>query len=239
MKVFVQENIKGQELPHFYGVRDAMVLRGHEVIPFKHEDVVGLSFDEDCIVYGGVTTVEKALSAMGMEIPITPTIPEQWHDFAGRDYKYTTLGECNGKVNRMEFDFFVKPAETHHKVFNGVAVRRYSDSLKFMSIPSETPVFVSDLLDIVTEYRCLFCFGDLNYGTHYSGDFTKYPDWDKIKAHAKKNYFRDIYVLDFGLTAEGETILIEANDIIACGYYGCPPHLFCELLEKRWEELRK
>ena len=45
------------------------------------------------------------------------------------------------------------------------------------------------------------------------------------------------YGLDFGVTADGRTLLVEANDGFALGCYGLDPVIYAEMLEARWCEL--
>lgn len=45
------------------------------------------------------------------------------------------------------------------------------------------------------------------------------------------------YSLDFGVTADGRTLLVEANDAFALGAYGLEPVVYARMLEDRWLEL--
>jgi ATP-grasp domain, R2K clade family 2 len=45
------------------------------------------------------------------------------------------------------------------------------------------------------------------------------------------------YAIDFGVTATGETLMIEVNDGYALGNYGLPPIYYTQLLSARWSEL--
>lgn len=237
MKVFVQDYREYKSKPHFHGVYECMLERGHEVIRFVSGDELELC--EDSIVYGGVKSVTESLIQLGLEIPDVPTIPNQWKSFAKRKYSVMPFSEISQKIGNNEFGFFIKPVE--HKLFNGCPITCFSDFLKVPHLPPETPIFYSELKNIISEYRCIFQFGELKYGAHYTGDFRAAPDWEQIEYFAKNNdsYIQNAIILDFGVTAEGETILIEANDVISAGYYGTPRHLFCESLEIRWDELKR
>jgi hypothetical protein len=74
----------------------------------------------------------------------------------------------------------------------------------------------------------------------YSGDFRIYPDCRVIENAI--NDFKDApagYVIDFGVTSAGETVLIECNDGWSVGSYGCDPRIYTDMLCKRWIELTK
>lgn len=45
------------------------------------------------------------------------------------------------------------------------------------------------------------------------------------------------YVLDWGVTAKGETVLVEANDGMSFGHYGLPPVSYARMIAARWYEL--
>lgn len=43
--------------------------------------------------------------------------------------------------------------------------------------------------------------------------------------------------LDFGVTEDGRTLLIEMNDGYSLGFYGLEPALYARVLAARWAEL--
>lgn len=45
------------------------------------------------------------------------------------------------------------------------------------------------------------------------------------------------YALDFGVTDEGQTLLVEFNDFTSLGSYGLDPKLYASLITERWMEL--
>lgn len=45
------------------------------------------------------------------------------------------------------------------------------------------------------------------------------------------------YALDFGVTKDGETILVEVNNTCSIGSYGLEPVLYARFLSARWVEL--
>lgn len=46
-------------------------------------------------------------------------------------------------------------------------------------------------------------------------------------------------MLDFGVTSDGRTLLIEMNDGYSLGAYGLEPELYAKLLTARWAELNR
>lgn len=57
---------------------------------------------------------------------------------------------------------------------------------------------------------------------------------DAIKAYSTAPH---AYGIDFGVTSNGETLLVEVNEGYALGCYGLSPHLYARLLITRWAEL--
>lgn len=43
--------------------------------------------------------------------------------------------------------------------------------------------------------------------------------------------------MDWGITAKGETVLIEVNDAVALGNYGLEGRLHTAMIEARWRQL--
>lgn len=45
------------------------------------------------------------------------------------------------------------------------------------------------------------------------------------------------YGIDFGVTSNGEALLVEVNEGYALGCYGLFPHLYAKFIITRWAEL--
>lgn len=73
---------------------------------------------------------------------------------------------------------------------------------------------------------------------HYWGDPLMFPD-SKVIQRAIKDYTSapDAYGIDFGVTKDGRTLLIEVNDAWALGCYGLESHLYAKFLLTRWTQL--
>ncbi len=76
--------------------------------------------------------------------------------------------------------------------------------------------------------------------THYTykGDWRKHYDYKVIENAV--NEFTSApagYAVDFGLTDDGRTLLIEVNDGYSLGCYGLMHINYAKLLSARWAEL--
>jgi hypothetical protein len=132
----------------------------------------------------------------------------------------------------------VKPVPSDRKLFDGVVFRAFKDMIPTAYIPPDQPVVCSEVVEFVTEYRVFVLEQDVIGIKHYKGDFRRYPDCAVVDA-AVAAYWPSpsAYGIDFGVTRDGRTLLVETNDGYSLGCYGLPPLLYSTLLERRWLEL--
>jgi hypothetical protein len=114
-----------------------------------------------------------------------------------------------------------------------------NDLEEYHNLPLETKVFCSEPLNIISEYRCFVRYGKLLGCQRYNGG-NQELDINLIE-NAITDYVDspNAYVLDFGITDKGETILIEVNDGFSLGCYGLSPKKYALFLITRWCELLK
>lgn len=70
--------------------------------------------------------------------------------------------------------------------------------------------------------------------------FMEHPRFEKDCYYCPDSsvYFvPDAYGIDFGVTKDGRTLLIEVNDAWALGCYGLESHLYAKFLLTRWAQL--
>lgn len=86
-------------------------------------------------------------------------------------------------------------------------------------IPAGT-YLVSDLIQIISEWRAFVCNGELVGIQHYAGDFRIFPDVSFVEGMVSlyTNGPRS-YTLDIGVNEEGN-FLIESHPFVSCGLYG-------------------
>jgi len=71
-----------------------------------------------------------------------------------------------------------------------------------------------------------------------SGDYRFYPDYRVIEAAMFAYKSAPVaYTLDFGVTEDKETRLIEANDAFSLGAYGLPSVVYARMVEARWDQM--
>ena len=198
-----------------------------EEVPTNPNNIV-VAFIEDTI---------KHFKNLNIEIPLSINIPIELMKYAKRNIRYMTMGEFK---QDSQMPVFVKPNRFAKEFVAGVIKNPDSKKYFFNDVDDDTPVLVSDVIDIVSEYRCYVLKGDLKGIKWYIGDMRVFPDVKVIDAAiADYKSAPSAYVIDFGITKEGETVLIEANDSWAVGNYGLNDTTYANMLLTRWIEIMK
>jgi hypothetical protein len=191
----------------------------------------------DDVFYGSVPVIRLALNRAGRPQPPMLDYPAGLERYLGRRIVAATLRD----VIRGSFllPFHLKPRE-NHKLFTGLIVRTLDD-LDFLierGTDALTPVYVSEYRKFKTEWRAMILRGEVLNVSCYYGEPLVFPDPGVIKAAVGD--FRDApvgYAMDWAVTNEGETVLIEVNDGFGLGNYGCRGPQYIELVEARWREM--
>lgn len=209
---------------------------GAEIVPFYgFGDVEEIKdFGPNVGISGYLVDIWLALKTIQKPKPTPIDYPEELTDYLGRSIKSSTLGE----VRKILDPIFVKPKED--KLFTGYLTRMGDGDRNSVLCPDDTEVWTSDLVKFVTEYR-VFVMDSKIIGAHfYKGNWGIVPNRDIIES-AVKAFTKAPrgYSLDFGVTDDGKTLLVEANDGYALGNYGLNSVLYARLIEARWEELTR
>lgn len=190
------------------------------------------------LVVGGVATVLHALHRLGVP---TPPIdyPQSLDPFLGRDMQPTTMGavrklfEVNGSSPR-----FVKPRETQ-KAFTGYVMSAFRDLIPTARHPDELPVWSCETVEFVSEWRYYILRNEILGVGHYRGDLFSHTD--PVTVRAAMEAFRSespvACAMDFGITSDGRTLLVEVNDAYSLGHLGLRSVPYANMLEARWLEL--
>ncbi len=152
---------------------------------------------------------------------------------------------------------FVKP-HSKFKGFPSGVIRNASSRKELFNttydnkpLDQDMIVMTSEVVDMLSEYRCFVKKGELVGIKHYQGDHTIFPKIEIIESAISD--FRSApyaYSLDFAVTRQTYTIggtfgvkrtteLIEAQDMWSIGPYGLSPDIYVSLLKTRWFEIFK
>ena len=213
---------------------------GYPLDFFEWEDLVQncLRLDSQTLVVGGTVTVHTALRQIGVEIPRPLNVPQPLLLFAGRRIWETTLAEVRNEfIAGPAEPLFVKPlVET--KSFAGCVLTGSTDLNTLQHLGDEVRLQAAEPVAFVSEWRYYIHWSSIIGLAHYHGDWSLVPDSAVVrKAVSSYSGAPVAYSLDFGVTADGRTLLVEANDAFALGAHGIDAVAFAKMLEDRWLEI--
>ena len=238
MKAFV-EKLNGEfRNANIYVAWHGLVERGCEIEFFEAAQVENLPLTPRTPVVAGIPVVHRALQCLGCEIPALEPIPPEVKTYAGRDFGLCTLGEARRKFADECGPLFIKPPAGQAKVFNGHVIAEFRDLIQTSQMPDKQIVWWSQAVEFVGEFRGFVNRGELVGFRHYKGDFRVAFDFDVVESalHAWKS--KPIGCsMDWGVTKDGRTLLIEVNEGYSLGCYGLASHLYALLLIDRWLEM--
>ncbi len=247
MRAYVQQGQKGD--PNYLNLEETAYSfweRGYEVMRFEYPELDQgvldrglLSFPDETIVSGGVGTILEALERANRPQPEMLDLPDCLKPWIGRDYWTSTLAEVRQKV---ESKHNTKPTHVKplfdHKRFKGTVFTEFRDLIPSAAVDGETPVLVQEVVEFVSEWRAYIFRGRIIHVAHYMEDPIIFPD--PAKMQAALDAFENCPVacgMDWGITAEGETLLVEVNDGYALGNYGVRGYIYTAMIEARWREI--
>ena len=229
-----------------YLARQPLEDRGFTIVPFDDFTLPDLIecgvFDKDDIIVGSVESTMAFWNAVGIEVPKYIGYPKSLDSFYNRTIKRTRFGE----ITVDDFPIFIKPANGV-KEFTGFVLEKITTlrdiNLYYPEVNSDTEIYTSDVVNIISEYRCFVHKNKLVGIKHYDGDFTRFPDVFTIESMMQKYYNESpvSYTLDVGLIRDGntfKTILIEINDFWAIGGYGLDGKTYVRMLIDRFQEIK-
>ena len=235
MKVYIQA--KDKHLPHnynFFNAYQGFKEMGFETVMFNNYDELSKSNKEDVVV-GYVNTVRKRLSDFNITAPEID-YPKELTKYLGRKIWHAKLSQITN--NPDLWPLFVKPVED--KKFTGVIVRSTKDLIGCGTYGENPDVFCSNIVNFTAEWRCFVRYGRILDVRPYKGDWKLHYD-PSIIENAVKDYYNapNGYAIDFGVTDDRRTLMIETNDGYALGCYGLFYINYAKLLSARWAELTK
>lgn len=213
---------------------DGFTRLGVKVIPFYHPDELeNFPLSEEVGVTGFIVDVNKAFELMKIKPKMLDSYPESLRSFFGRNIQKTTLG----KIRESENPLFVKSVS--QKLFTGLVFdNEYYSRVKTAIYSDDLEVYSSDLVKFVSEYRSFGLNKQILDVRRYAGDWSFAPNKEVV--HACYKAFVDApsaFSLDFGITDDGRTLLVEANDALSLGNYGLNTEAYANMIESRWTEL--
>jgi ATP-grasp domain, R2K clade family 3 len=244
MNAFVKTTNGKFPNPNFCYAWKGLTEMQYNVTCFEDSDLKDPSFWMSCNrstpVFAGVVVFDEILAKLGVDYKKIDTYPEILYPYLNRFVDKTTIGEYRAFWDKEEDNrplMFMKPVK--QKQFNGKVMKSILDWIGLTGLPDNTEVYISEPVNFVTEYRIYIRDGRLLLGRNYRGDWTKTIDVEIVKK-AIKTFEPEspcAYALDFGLTDDGKTSLIEFNDATSLGNYGLNAISFADMIASRWSEI--
>jgi len=209
--------------------------RGFKVVPFT--DMISVPvYKESDIIIASVQATTDFFNKIDIEVPKYLGYPDTLKKYLKRDITKSNLNN-----NTKDYPFFIKPADDV-KLFTGELIEK-EESLKFMrdycDLTNDMELYISDPINIVSEYRCFVHKKELKGIQYYAGDFRKYIDASLVEKMIRDYDSSPIaYTLDVGVNDKGETMLIEVNDMWAIGSYGMDYKIYTSMCVDRMNELK-
>lgn len=234
MQAYIQTNTQGDYFNvNAYVAANGFQQLGWEVVKFHTIEEVA-DIDTNAVFVGGIGMVRKRLQQLGIEHGYEIEYPATLRPFLKRKVWQSTLQEI---IQQEQLNLFIKPVQT--KLFKGKVIRRFGDFIG-LKYEEEVPVWCSEVVELVTEWRCFVRYGQLLDVRRYTGRWDSQIDTSVVEA-AIEAYTNQpaAYGLDFGVDAHGEHYLVEVNDGHSLGTYGTWPISYAKFISARWAELTK
>lgn len=181
-------------------------------------------FHKKYVPLGSVEFVSSFIQHFYNRVPKPINVPKELFGYAGR-------GIINGthmELVSLSGKFFVKSSDK---------IKGFAGVIDCDNSPVGIPMGnyqISEYITIDSEWRAFVYQGKLVGLQNYCGEFTKFPNVNKIKAMINKYKSAPIaYTLDVGINNEG-TFVIEVHDFFSCGLYGFSDYAILPNMHYRW-----
>jgi hypothetical protein len=193
--------------------------------------LLNTQINKDYIPCGSIEFVTTYMQQIGLPIPkpVNVPMPLQDKNNSGR-VLYETEWESFETLYKMEDkkNWFVKS----FKKIKGLS--GLLSDCKSKIIKSENYQF-SEIIDIKSEWRCFIYKNQLVGLQNYQGDFTLFPNIEKIKSMIKAYNGQPIaYTLDVYINEYNETYCLEVHDFFSCGLYGFADYKILSFMFSDW-----
>jgi hypothetical protein len=220
--------------------------RGYEIETFQTSSAQEGALDvklqqcrDETIVRATPEMLRLILRRLGFAEPPLFELPPALNPWIGRFTWETTLGQVREQVDsEISLNpFHIRPLD-HRRQFKGTIVYGLRDLIPSASLADETPVLAQQKIEFVSEWRAFVLRGKVLHVAHLKGSPLRFPDAEVILAALGAYTDRPIaFGMDWGITAAGQTMLIEINDGYSYGHFGMHGMMHTAMIEARWREL--
>ena len=207
---------------------------GCEVRFFDTQDELRTQLGAGDLVVGYISNAVYAFAQLGLPAPPAVDFPIELAAFYGRRI---WRGVLSSVADHPEtWPVFVK--STAQKGFTGRVVRSARDLQGTAFQNYDRPVICADVVDFVSEWRGFVRHGQLYDLRGYGGRWDVFPDPAVVRAALAAWATKpDGCSIDFVVTHDGRTLVVECNDGYALGHYGLNSLKYAKLISARWHEI--
>ena len=266
------------DLHEWTSVTKELQKRGYKVIRFTGEEMSSLDFRKKLktpitihtpVIANrpSLTTCLRHLSKLSEteHLPERNDYPISLRPFLRRRVKETSFEEIKQLYESVPtFKAFIKPRGAQNvKLWTGCVINSKDDFWKLTNVKDNTPIYVSEPIEFLSEFRCYIIRGSVKAISCYAGNKENAPldlktvytavrclEGKNRKLNASSIVKREAsraYAIDFGVVKyidettgqeSQHTVLVEMNDGYSLGLYpGCSSRIYTDVLLERWNEL--
>ncbi len=216
-----------------YSVAHGCGEMGISVVKYKAIYSVEDNVPADLVV-GTFSDIKVALERLGVNL-VPVDYPDELMPFTGRKIWQSTLFTITSRPECWHV--FVKPV-VDVKRFRGTLLDKSEDLIKLGGGLEDIDVWCSEKVQFLSEWRIWVLDGEIVGLSPYRGEWDLFPDAEVLR-NAVKAYKSapKAYALDFGVTDQGKTLLVEVSDAYALSSFGLDSVLYTKILMTRWQEL--
>lgn len=234
MNLYIEKLTRGEfSNISFYAALEAFYNMGFQINEVSSFD--NLEIQEKHVFLGGIQFVHKALRLLNQNIPEPFDYPGSLSDFLGRTIYPSTISVISNNPDR--WNIFIKP-RGFLKQFTGRVIKSTADLIGTSSYEIDTPIWVSEQVSFIAEWRVFVRYNEVLGVRPYKGDWRCNYDFRIIEKAVKA--FKDApyaYAIDFGLTTDGRMLIVEVNEGYSIGSYGLFYVDYAKLIATRWCQL--
>jgi hypothetical protein len=196
------------------------------------------ALSREVMLVDGVHQLNRALVANGRSVPPWNDYPPELEAFYGRKVEETTWGELDTRGG----EWFVKKAGkggfqpmVARFPFAKSKQRDDVDPWNCCHIEPDDVVLASEPVNFVAEWRAFIVCHEVVDVRQYRGKWRSRYSRGQVRRAAEAFQHPSLsYAIDFGLTDDGRTLVVETNAGHSLGAYGLMPDLYAALLASGW-----
>ena len=207
--------------------KNIILLGDYPHVSVSYDNLPSVELNNTLIPIGSVEFANKYCLLYNIALPKNISYPMELVSFLKRKIKQGAFGGADDNE-------FVKPIKT--TLFTGALKKEITES-----VDDDEPVWISDTVEFIAEFRCYVIEGKLvGYQRYDDTDEEVDFDVDTVNSMIEQYTLQPIgYSIDVGIV-NGETVLVEANDGWSLGYYpwgNMTTEKYVELITKRWNQI--